>query len=373
VNLKIGHFHLISANTPGVIKKINAQAKVWIKIYSNIEIVIFTDNIKSINIEFSKNLKLVQLPNFFPKTSIFKTPYFISEFANQHNFDVIIGRFNGLSPLFKRAFKNKKFTLITEYHTLIEAEFYSSKRPELAFLYKFSKKISDIAIDGKICVTNEIANSETFNKPIKVISNGFESHNNETPSFKIFDNRNINLLISCSEYRSWHGIERLFNSVLSWKKTNPELQISIDIVGDIKKEDFNSHLIPENVEFHGLKSNDEVFKLAKNSNFGISTLSLYKKQMSEACPLKSREYISIGLPFIYAYDDVDIPLNNIFAMKIPNDNTLIDISSVLEWLNYIKRDSIKFKLDWHLLKKNISWDEKLKNYLVFINEIRSLK
>lgn len=373
MNLKIGHFHLISTNTPGVIKKINAQAKVWIKLYSNIEIIVFTDSIKNIDIEYYKNLKLVEIPAFFPKTSILKTPFFISEFANKNNFDVIIGRFNGLSPFFKRAFKNKNFTLITEYHTLIEAEFYSNKRPELALLYKFSKKISDSIIDGKICVTNEIAKSEFFNKPIKVIANGFEIQNNEIPCFKIFDNRNINLFISCSEYRSWHGIERLFKSVLNWNITNPELYICIDIVGDIKIEDFNRQLIPKNVEFHGLKSNEEILKLAQNSNFGISTLSLYKKQMFEACPLKSRDYISIGLPFLYAYDDVDIPLNNIFGLKIPNDNTLIDLESIIDWLNYIKFNLTKFKLDWISLKKNISWEQKLKNYLDFITDIQRIK
>jgi hypothetical protein len=127
------------------------------------------------------------------------------------------------------------------------------------------------------------------------------------------------------------------------------------------------------VKFHGVKNKDEIIEIAKNSNIAVSSLALYLNNMTEACPLKSREYISIGIPFFYGYDDIDIPSDNIFGLKIPNENNLIEISTILVWLNNIKSNSIKLELDWHFLRKNISWEAKLKKYLDFVMEVQGFK
>jgi hypothetical protein len=40
--------------------------------------------------------------------------------------------------------------------------------------------------------------------------------------------------------------------------------------------------------------------------------------MSEASPLKSREYLALGLPVIGAYEDTDIPPDDPVYLQLPN-------------------------------------------------------
>jgi hypothetical protein len=41
--------------------------------------------------------------------------------------------------------------------------------------------------------------------------------------------------------------------------------------------------------------------------------------MYEACPLKVREYLALGLPVIGAYRDTDIPDESEYFLRLPND------------------------------------------------------
>jgi hypothetical protein len=243
----------------------------------------------------------------------------------------------------------------------------------LHILYLIFKKLSDKVIDGKMCVTNEIKKFESFKNPMITISNGYDNKIFDYPNYQPFDGKNLKILSVCSVLQPWHGLERLFQSVKIWQINNPGLKIELDIVGDFNFSRFDARILPNLVKFHGVKNKDEIIEIAKNSNIAVSSLALYLNNMTEACPLKSREYISIGIPFFYGYDDIDIPSDNIFGLKIPNENNLIEISTILVWLNNIKSNSIKLELDWHFLRKNISWEAKLKKYLDFVMEVQGFK
>jgi hypothetical protein len=42
--------------------------------------------------------------------------------------------------------------------------------------------------------------------------------------------------------------------------------------------------------------------------------------MDEACPLKAREYLALGLPVIGAYQDTDIPTDADYFLRLPNNS-----------------------------------------------------
>jgi hypothetical protein len=50
----------------------------------------------------------------------------------------------------------------------------------------------------------------------------------------------------------------------------------------------------------------EAQNIASNANVAISTLALHRTVMTEACPLKTRFYLAMGLPVILGYDDTDL-------------------------------------------------------------------
>jgi hypothetical protein len=53
--------------------------------------------------------------------------------------------------------------------------------------------------------------------------------------------------------------------------------------------------------------------------------------MTEASPLKSREYLALGLPIISRYEDTDFPEGRDFILRLPSDNRqLSDFASEIE-------------------------------------------
>jgi hypothetical protein len=82
---------------------------------------------------------------------------------------------------------------------------------------------------------------------------------------------------------------------------------------------------PDNVSFVGLKSRAEYEPLMREATVALGTLGLYRKQMHEACPLKVREYLALGLPVIAAYRDTDIPVDADYFLSLPNDNSPLSL------------------------------------------------
>ena len=96
-------------------------------------------------------------------------------------------------------------------------------------------------------------------------------------------------------------------------------------------------------------------QLAGHANLAVGSLGAFRKQMKQGCALKLREYVARGLPFIYGYDDVDIPANAPFALRVPNDESLLDVGTIEEFarrtsqepaMSRSMRDFAEEKLDW---------------------------
>lgn len=61
-----------------------------------------------------------------------------------------------------------------------------------------------------------------------------------------------------------------------------------------------------NVHYLGQKTQAELSELYAAADCGVGTLALHRKHMTEACPLKVRDYVGHGLPAFGAYFDTDL-------------------------------------------------------------------
>ena len=55
-----------------------------------------------------------------------------------------------------------------------------------------------------------------------------------------------------------------------------------------------------------------------SSDVALGTLALHRKGMSEAAPLKVREYLLRGIPVVIGYDDPDLADRPWFVLQLPN-------------------------------------------------------
>ena len=68
-----------------------------------------------------------------------------------------------------------------------------------------------------------------------------------------------------------------------------------------------------------------------SANLAIASLALFRKQMVQACPLKVREYMARGIPFVYGYNDPDVPEDSEFALKVPAEDQPVNMEEVIRF------------------------------------------
>jgi len=84
--------------------------------------------------------------------------------------------------------------------------------------------------------------------------------------------------------------------------------------------------------------------------------------------LKAREYCARGILFVISYDDVGFPNDFPYMLKVPADESAVDIGQILQFYDRIKdRDIIKEMRDY--AEKNLSWEAKLKPVIDEINRL----
>ncbi len=159
---------------------------------------------------------------------------------------------------------------------------------------------------GIIAVTNEILDHQLHRRKSStepwsfVYPNGIyldedlvcEDHRNLLPE----------LIFTAHNFSHWHGLDLLLESV---KESNAECRIHI--VGNVSPKDLEGCLNDSRFVVHGKLSKSDIYKIMGHMWCGISSLALERKGMSAACPLKTREYLSLGLPTYGNYTDPALP------------------------------------------------------------------
>lgn len=144
-----------------------------------------------------------------------------------------------------------------------------------------------------------------------VITNGVDL--TAYPSLPSPDNDRPRLVFVGSAGQPWHGLDK----VLALARLRPAW--GFDIVG--MTEDEGS---PPNVTWHGSLNRDEVIQVLAQADVGIGSLALHRNQMFGGSPLKVREYLAVGLPVLYAYDDADADVLDGYVLSIANTESAIN-------------------------------------------------
>lgn len=170
---------------------------------------------------------------------------------------------------------------------------------------------------GFVTVTHELAERfAEWNRPTLVIANGIALDAfRQAPVASATSPR---LIFLGNPGSPWHGLER----VAELARLLPEC--GFDIVGLDEaawRTQAGTPERPANVRLHGMLGRAAYEPLVAQATAALGSLALYKNDMAEACPLKVREYLALGLPVIAAYRDTDIPDGADYFLRLPNDAT----------------------------------------------------
>lgn len=107
-------------------------------------------------------------------------------------------------------------------------------------------------------------------------------------------------LFVASYFYPWHGLDRLLAAL----KNEDHLDFILHVVGEVSKDDHAAALKDKRVVLHGLLSSQEIRALSGRCCLGLSSFALDRKGMREACTLKVREYLMMGLPVAAGHKEV---------------------------------------------------------------------
>lgn len=234
----------------------------------------------------------------------FQVEFYRWVLSQENNFDVIIIRYSPHDPFLLDFLIKSKIKIFTIHHTL--------EGPELSGKGTIGKirsavdsvlsKISLRKVYGICAVTNEILEYEKKkagnSNRIKVLPpypNGVK-----IPSIIPVDSREATpeLIFIASKFSPWQGLDLLLSTV-------PECQdqFILHLVGDLASNKNNPILRDSRIKIHGSLDQKQIKTLSSHCWLGLSAFALHRKGMKEACPLKVREYLSLGLPVYAGHKD----------------------------------------------------------------------
>ncbi len=214
--------------------------------------------------------------------------------SQQNSVDIYILRYYVHDPFQLWFIKKCKKPVYFIHHTL--------EIPELAMpkgisaiirsnLEKFFGKLTLPKTAGVIGVTDEIIQHEIYRANLKdktthIYPNGITYNSNQLTDCRSDDTPEF---LFVSNFAPWHGLDILLNSI----KQNPA-EFILHLVGEIPKE-LLELTSDSRIVVHGNLKHEQIFELSKKCWVGFSTFALSRKNMKQACPLKTREYLMLGL------------------------------------------------------------------------------
>lgn len=147
-----------------------------------------------------------------------------------------------------------------------------------------------------------------------VFSNGIDVNKVKIANRIRFTNE-LNVIFVASVFSPWQGLDRVLKGLINYSSN---IKINIKLIGKIPKE-LIIKLQNKNNIYIILKDYVEPKNLNieyDNQHLAIGTLTQFRTNMQESCPLKVREYIASGIPFIYAYNDSDLNGSEYFTLKL---------------------------------------------------------
>lgn len=155
-------------------------------------------------------------------------------------------------------------------------------------------------------------------------------------------------LIAVAGLAKWHGYDRILRGMGEYYKQGGTRKVIMHIVGEGEplveyKKIVESYNIQRYCIFYGTKTGAELEQIYDSCDIGVASLGMFRIGISLASSLKAREYAAKGLPFIMAGQS-DVFENEDFIMKVPENETPINIDDVINFHDKIYCDRNKQKV-----------------------------
>ncbi|SDL28483.1 Glycosyltransferase involved in cell wall bisynthesis [Clostridium cochlearium] len=369
----------------GVINKINAQCKEFVKYYETILICLEENNIyiKNFNtmeeryienVIYDKNFRKGFLRKIVNRVNIIKFNSKIKTIILNEKPDIIYIRkyeiLNGIRIL-RKIKKNSNVNIIHEIPTY---PYYEEMKKNSNYFIYILNKILDSKMDKISNLIPVILGKEIKFKSKKYlsISNGINLDNINVKNKNIIDENRLDL-IGIAKIEFWHGYDKIIKGLKDYYDGKRNLKVYFHLVGDgpelvnLKKM-VSEYNLEDYVIFYGNKTGQELNELINMADIGIGSLANHRKGLTKDSALKNREYCARGIPFIIASDDDAFKNDFKYIFKVKTDELPININEIIEFYNFVKDKDCKNEMRKYA-EENLTWEVTMKP---IINAIKTL-
>lgn len=233
----------------------------------------------------------------------------------KEDFDYILFRYPLSNKYLLNLTREYKNRIIFEHNTMELEEIASNGLTDetTKLVYKYEKEFGPKVLSnakGIIGVTNEICKYEVARSKADLknvtISNGVDISKFPLRKKPVYDGKTLNLLMLCGSAVSWHGEDLIIKAISKYKGP---ISVNFYVLGNVldsSKKLASEMQLSNKVKFIESLKGTDLDKIFNEMHIGIGTLALGRKGLKEAVPLKVREYMGRGIPFVIGYTDPDL-------------------------------------------------------------------
>lgn len=169
-------------------------------------------------------------------------------------------------------------------------------------------------------------------------------------------------LIGIGKWQGWHGLDRVIAGLITYSMN---VNLKIHIIGDGPviaglKNKVRQNKLEKVVVFHGSQTSPHLDNFFSGTCVGIGSLGLHRLKLTEASPLKHREFCARGIPFLLSKKDFDFPRQLPWVKYLPDDDSPINFNEILQFAKtcqhidpYSIRNYARTQLTWNARLKDI--------------------
>ncbi|MBC7122784.1 MAG: glycosyl transferase family 1 [Pseudothermotoga sp.] len=182
-------------------------------------------------------------------------------------------------------------------------------------------------------------------------------------------------MIAVANVNFWHGYDRVVRGLANYYKSTYSRKVYFHVVGsgegleDLKKMSVKLG-VSEYVVFHGPKTGTELDTLFDQAHVAIGCLGIHRIKIAVSSALKVREYCARGVPFVLAGSDPDFPNDFPYMLRVPENDTPIDIGQVLDFYERVCKTNYVDEMR-KFAEQNLSWESKLRPLVEEIKHLTS--
>lgn len=217
-----------------------------------------------------------------------------------------------------------------------------------------------------------------FGVPVIPIKNGIDLDRVPIRKPSCRDSDRINI-VQAASFAPWHGTDLIIRGLSDYYHSGGKRDVRLHLAGDgpelPKLKSLVEQLgLSEHVVFYGMLPLEELYALYSRCTLALGCFGLFRRDPNTPDgSLKTREYLAVGLPFVYAgIVDVlrDSPAD--FCLQFDQGENAVDFHSILafyDWL-YSQRSEdelISYIRDY--AERNVSVDKGMENVISVLSGI----